>query len=58
MIAKLVIKFIRRDVPICPCHGSKHKEGMRQYARRGRTLYYKCRQDGCEFKAKTVLMIV
>lgn len=55
---KLAVRYIRRDIPICPCHGTKHTEGMQQYSRHGRTLYYRCRQRGCEFKTKVVLVIV
>lgn len=58
MIAKIAIKHVRKDIPICPCHGPKHREPMRQYSRKGRTIYFACRQVGCDFRAKTIVVIV
>ncbi len=55
---KLVIKFVRRDLPICPHHGPEFTETMRPYSKRKRTTYYICRQAGCEFTTKVSTYIV
>lgn len=53
---KIVIRYVRRDVPICPHHGPKHAEPMDRYKTNGRTLYFKC--PLCGFTAKSIVVIV
>lgn len=47
----VVQHYFRRDVPICPKHGT-----MKAYMTRGRITYYACK--GCELRGKSISRIV